>query len=333
MRYDYDADHGPLPRPACVGSLHHRSRFDNAEYQRRWQRGGAARSSPSTAPRASSRRSPAARGGSGVTELADRLELPPPTVHGLLQTLQAHGFVEQDRDSDKYQLGAGLLQLGNSYLDLNELRGALDRARRAARATAPTPPCASACCTAPTVVVVHHVFRPDATLPDARGRRPAARARERARQGDPRLRPRRGRRRPDRRAAAQADAPHAHRARRCAPSSTTCASAASRASATRRCSASRASPRRSSTTPGTRSARSASSATPTASLPRGPAAGLGRRGHRGGARRLARARRGALARRLSVSRRAAKDFALEAVEDANGVCASTAGCATIVASR
>ena len=26
-----------------------------------------------------------------------------PTVHGLLQTLQAHGFVEQDRDSDKYQ--------------------------------------------------------------------------------------------------------------------------------------------------------------------------------------------------------------------------------------
>src|SRR3954462_15554337 len=58
----------------------------------------------------------------GVTELAQRLDLAPPTVHGLLQTLQAHGFVEQDRDSEKYQLGAGLLQLGNSYLDLNELR-------------------------------------------------------------------------------------------------------------------------------------------------------------------------------------------------------------------
>src|SRR5690348_18316446 len=57
----------------------------------------------------------------GVSELADRLGLSRPTVHGLLQTLQAHGFVEQDRDSDKYQLGAGLLQLGNSYLDLNEL--------------------------------------------------------------------------------------------------------------------------------------------------------------------------------------------------------------------
>src|ERR687886_1946416 len=58
----------------------------------------------------------------GVSEIADRLGLTRPTVHGLLQTLQAHGFVEQDRDSDKYQLGPGLLSLGNSYLDLSELR-------------------------------------------------------------------------------------------------------------------------------------------------------------------------------------------------------------------
>src|ERR1700724_4421794 len=58
----------------------------------------------------------------GVSEVADRLGLARPTVHGLLQTLQAHGFVEQDQTSEKYQLGAGLLQLGYSYLDLNELR-------------------------------------------------------------------------------------------------------------------------------------------------------------------------------------------------------------------
>ena len=58
----------------------------------------------------------------GVSQLADQLGMTRPTVHGLLQTLQAHGFVEQDRDSDKYQLGAGLLHLGNSYLDHNELR-------------------------------------------------------------------------------------------------------------------------------------------------------------------------------------------------------------------
>src|SRR5437667_9606296 len=58
----------------------------------------------------------------GVSELADRLDLARPTVHGLLQTLQTHGFVEQDKNSEKYQLGPGLLQLGYSYLDLNELR-------------------------------------------------------------------------------------------------------------------------------------------------------------------------------------------------------------------
>jgi DNA-binding IclR family transcriptional regulator len=99
----------------------------------------------------------------GVSEIADRLELTRPTVHGLLQTLQAHGFVEQDRDSDKYQLGAGLLQLGNSYLDLNELRArALVHSERlAARADAAV---RVGVMHGATVVVVHHVFRPDTTL-------------------------------------------------------------------------------------------------------------------------------------------------------------------------
>src|ERR1700721_1369920 len=58
----------------------------------------------------------------GVSELADRLGLTRPTVHGLLQTLLFQGFVEQDHVSEKYQLGAGLLQLGYSHLDVNELR-------------------------------------------------------------------------------------------------------------------------------------------------------------------------------------------------------------------
>src|SRR5437588_10774654 len=58
----------------------------------------------------------------GVSELADRLGLARPTVHGLLQTLVIHGFVQQDPDSEKYQLGPGLLQLGYSFLDVNELR-------------------------------------------------------------------------------------------------------------------------------------------------------------------------------------------------------------------
>jgi DNA-binding IclR family transcriptional regulator len=84
-------------------------------------------------------------------------------VHGLLQTLQAHGFVEQDRDSDKYQLGAGLLQLGNSYLDLNELRArSLVHAERlAGRADAAV---RVGVTHGASVVIVHHVFRPDTTL-------------------------------------------------------------------------------------------------------------------------------------------------------------------------
>src|SRR5437660_11409207 len=99
----------------------------------------------------------------GVSEIADRLGLTRPTVHGLLQTLQDHGFVEQDRDSDKYQLGAGLLQLGNSYLDLNELRarsiGHADRLAGRTRSSVRV-----GVMHGDSVVVVHHVFRPDSAF-------------------------------------------------------------------------------------------------------------------------------------------------------------------------
>jgi DNA-binding IclR family transcriptional regulator len=99
----------------------------------------------------------------GVSELADRLEMTRPTVHGLLQTLQAHGFVEQDRESDKYQLGAGLLQLGTSYLDLNELRGrSIVHAERLAAQTQAA--VRVGVLHGADVVVVHHVFRPDTTF-------------------------------------------------------------------------------------------------------------------------------------------------------------------------
>lgn len=58
----------------------------------------------------------------GVVDVARHLGLPKGTVHGILSTLQEVGFVEQDRLTAKYQLGASLLHLGNSYLDVNELR-------------------------------------------------------------------------------------------------------------------------------------------------------------------------------------------------------------------
>ena len=99
----------------------------------------------------------------GVSELADRLGLARPTVHGLLQTLLAQGFVEQDRVSEKYQLGAGLLQLGYSYLDVNELRSrsityAAQLAVRTKFAVR------VGVMHGANAVIVHHVFRPDATL-------------------------------------------------------------------------------------------------------------------------------------------------------------------------
>ena len=50
----------------------------------------------------------------GLSDLADRVGLAKTTVHGLLRTLQEHGLVEQHAESDKYQLGPELLQLGNS---------------------------------------------------------------------------------------------------------------------------------------------------------------------------------------------------------------------------
>jgi DNA-binding IclR family transcriptional regulator len=99
----------------------------------------------------------------GVSELSERLGIARPTVHGLLQTLQDHGFVEQDRDSEKYQLGPGLLHLGNSYLDLNELRGrSIVHAERLADRTAVA--VRVGVMHGPMVVVVHHVFRPDAAF-------------------------------------------------------------------------------------------------------------------------------------------------------------------------
>jgi DNA-binding IclR family transcriptional regulator len=71
--------------------------------------------------------------------------------------------VEQDRDSDSYQLAAGLLHLGTSYLDHNELRArSLVHAERLAAAAGEA--VRVGVLHGPSVVVVHHVFRPDAAF-------------------------------------------------------------------------------------------------------------------------------------------------------------------------
>src|SRR4029077_9181724 len=99
----------------------------------------------------------------GVSELSERLGLAKGTVHGLLKALQQERFVEQEAESGKYQLGAALLQLGNIYLDDNELRGrSLAWADNLALRTGEAVRVGSLHDNG--VLVIHHVFRPDNTL-------------------------------------------------------------------------------------------------------------------------------------------------------------------------
>jgi DNA-binding IclR family transcriptional regulator len=99
----------------------------------------------------------------GIGEIARSLGLARGTAHGILRTLQRVGFVEQDQATAKYQLGAALLHLGTSYLDVNELRS---RAINWADALAARSGEAVRIGTIldGQVLVVHHVFRPDDTL-------------------------------------------------------------------------------------------------------------------------------------------------------------------------
>jgi DNA-binding IclR family transcriptional regulator len=96
----------------------------------------------------------------GVVQLAGELGLPKGTVHGILQTLAAVGFVEQDDETGKYQLGAALLHMGSSYLDGNELRArALNWSDALAARSGESVRIGTL--HEGRVLVVHHVFRPD----------------------------------------------------------------------------------------------------------------------------------------------------------------------------
>ena len=99
----------------------------------------------------------------GVVDLAGELGLSKGTVHGLLRTLQHVGFVEQDAETGKYQLGAALLHMGSSYLDGNELRTrALNWSDSLASRTQESVRIGTL--HEGQVLIVHHVFRPDDSL-------------------------------------------------------------------------------------------------------------------------------------------------------------------------
>jgi DNA-binding IclR family transcriptional regulator len=96
----------------------------------------------------------------GVVQIAGELDLPKTTVHGILRTLALVGFVEQDAESGKYQLGAALLHMGSSYLDGNELRTrALNWSDSLAARSGESVRIGTL--HEGRVLVVHHVFRPD----------------------------------------------------------------------------------------------------------------------------------------------------------------------------
>jgi len=95
-----------------------------------------------------------------LVDLSNSLGLAKGTVHGILRTLQHVGFVEQDPESGKYQLGVALLQLGTRSLDVNELRSrALNWADSLAAHSGEAVRIGSHL--DGEVLVVHHVFRPD----------------------------------------------------------------------------------------------------------------------------------------------------------------------------
>src|SRR3954465_309984 len=99
----------------------------------------------------------------GVVDLAGELGLPKGTVHGILRTLHEVGFVEQDAETGKYQLGAALLHMGSSYLDGNELRTrALNWSDSLAARSHESVRIGTL--HEGRVLIVHHVFRPDDSL-------------------------------------------------------------------------------------------------------------------------------------------------------------------------
>jgi DNA-binding IclR family transcriptional regulator len=96
----------------------------------------------------------------GLSEVSTALGLAKGTAHGILRTLQHEGFVEQDPVSGRYQLGAELLRLGNSFLDVHELRARAlvwtdDLARSSGESVY------LGVLHQQGVLIVHHVFRPD----------------------------------------------------------------------------------------------------------------------------------------------------------------------------
>lgn len=95
-----------------------------------------------------------------LTQLAASLGLAKGTAHGIVRTLVDVGFVHQDRETSRYDIGRGLLTLGSARLDRNELRSrALNWSDALAAHTGEA--VLVAVLEEGEAVVAHHVYRPD----------------------------------------------------------------------------------------------------------------------------------------------------------------------------
>ncbi|WP_075981170.1 IclR family transcriptional regulator [Bacillus massilinigeriensis] len=64
----------------------------------------------------------AKRGGLGVTEIANQIDINKSSVHRILSTLCQYGYIEQDVESGRYKLGYKFLEISSKLLDSIDLR-------------------------------------------------------------------------------------------------------------------------------------------------------------------------------------------------------------------
>lgn len=95
-----------------------------------------------------------------LAEIAEALDLPRTTAHGIVRTLREVGLLTQANSSSAYALGRRLDTLGRARLDPNDIRSLTTNyadalASRSRQQVFIGTPDASG------VVIIHHVFRPD----------------------------------------------------------------------------------------------------------------------------------------------------------------------------
>ena len=63
------------------------------------------------------------KGGLGVTEIANNIDINKSSVYRILSTLVQYGYVEQDEETGRYKLGYKFLEISSKLLESIDLRG------------------------------------------------------------------------------------------------------------------------------------------------------------------------------------------------------------------